>query len=279
MEFPTKLYPSPPVLADFRRTSGQVRSLTQAPGTSGTTHPDSLSYQIMDATDYSQYTAAHQTWLLEIRSIQDEEHTRALRRRFLDKYKEDLTPLVPEGFTYTKKVKFEDYTSVLDDSPLVGVVNLERKTEHVPVLSKKPYADEKRKMKKQLADARTWSKVQSIEARHKTIAKDTSAVIEKRIAQVKEVTDLKPLRKAELAAAKSAAARATHIKKSSPDLVTEVKPDDGWKIVTRKKGDTQQCLGSFTSEGKTTQLMADPSLVSGRSFAAAIRQPTSTGGR
>jgi len=279
MEYPTKLYPSPPVLADFKRTSGQIRNAAASSNTSGVSNPNSFSYQVMDAQDYGVYVAAHQNWLSEIRSIQDEEHERALRRRFLSKYKEELTPLVPPGFTYSRKVKFEEYTSALDGSPLVGIVNLERKTEHVIELSGKPHADEKRANKKLVAAARTKAKAESLKARAAVIAKDTSAVVERRITQVKEITDLKPLRKAELAAAKSAAARATHIKKSSPDVVTEVKPDDGWKVVTRRKGDKQQCLGSFTSEGKTSQLMGDPSLISGRSFAAAIRQPTSTGGR
>jgi len=110
-------------------------------------------------------------------------------------------------------------------------------------------------------------------------------VLTERLAAVHTLTAARPLHKAELIAAKDAAARVKQIKFGSTDLVANVAPDDGWKVVTRRKGDFRPQIstvavdmpvpgGTFSRQYAFVQ--QDPSAPRNSAPLSAVRQPTTT---
>jgi len=188
-------------------------------------------YQKMTATTYTLYLNAHTAWRGQVAAIRLLEHQHALTKRQLSKCTEKVV-----GFVHSAGVtKPFPPRQVFKDGSQTVVVDSAVKVVHSPTLSMKPHAGEKRKAKKALADAKRKAQSEMLSARSVLVPKTLKTQVE----VVTKVADLKarePLFKQELVAAKSAASRAKAIHQGAPDLVANVNPEAGWKIVTRKKG-------------------------------------------
>jgi len=209
----------------------------------------STSYEKMTEVQYRSYLNAHNAWYRTcfspksvqlipggptLDSIQVSEHKRALTRRFLEDFRE--VPSDPGTINEaTVNIQIPGYTTGNPTTTAHVKFAPERKMAHAPVVSTQPHQAEKRSEKKKLRDSRVKRQVEVIKARTAVVETDTAPVVQGRMLEVKAITDLAPLHKKELAAAKSAAARAKQIKFGSTDLATNIDPGS-WKVVTRKKG-------------------------------------------
>jgi len=246
----------------------------------------------MNYRQYDEYTQAHQLWVSEIHRLDDRLHEVALRRRFTEKYTEKL--VVQE---------FQDGQSIADFGRKINVPGVHedadetkpllyfmteptRKTVHDPSESMHPHRAEVRVNKRKARDARNKAKANAWQAKADVInERSTVPIITERLLAVENLTSKAPLHKAELAVATSAAKRSAAIKASSPDLIPEVQVDDGWKLVTRKKGSKDIILATSTKMGVNgaqihhAVVRGDPALVNGpgRILAATARAPTTTG--
>jgi len=236
------------------------------------------SFQKLNEAGYAAYLAAHTKWLNALDSVDQLSHEHALRKRALEKYRE-VAMVVEQPLALPYANRREEI--IVPHYPDLKVrVRSELKADHPPVLSNQPHQAEKRANRKKARDARVKVQANVAEAKAELLLEKTVPLIKAQRKAVEEVTAFSRLHKAEEAAAKSAVVRATAIKKSSPDLVPEVKPDDGWKLVTRKKGALIQSQ-SLELRGKGTNaeqvlVHVDPGMRQSLAIAA-IRAPTSTG--
>jgi len=243
----------------------------------------------MRSSQYKEYLEAHKMFLANVQFVDEKLHNDGLRRRALESLRQ-----VPGRF-FTEIDDEEPRSSEVPPPQLVTIPSndpgevtwvefvSEKKTPHVPQVSTKPHRAEKRDLKKKLRDAKVAKTNEALKARTELAAEVKAPEIKTALAKVQEVKDLAPLHKAELTAAKSAAARAKQIRFGSSDFTTNVEVD-GWKVVTRKKGDywpqfarVDEQLASPGAAGHTAVRM-DPSIGSLGSLAlSTLRKPTQVG--
>jgi hypothetical protein len=292
MEKPTDLYPFPPKPEWFMLHATNMQhtstNLTTSAGVDNELeipeHPDS-SFTKMTAVQYQDYLVAHKDWVDSVASLKARYHNDAVVRRSLERFVQVVSYYEP--IDHSGSASGSPPPVTVQTAGLLATVRSDLKVPHVHPVSQKPHQAEKRANKKAASDARTKVKANAYKAQAEILAAKTVPVIKAQRLAVQTLAELRPLHKAEEVAAKSAATRAALIAKSSPDLVPEVKPDDGWKLVTRKKGDVSKILATTTKMGAAgTQLhhanvQGDPALIrgAGRLLAATTRAPVSTGGR
>jgi hypothetical protein len=292
MEKPTDLYPIPPKPEWFMLHATNMQhtstNLTTSAGVDNELeipeHPDS-SFNKMTAVQYQDYLVAHKDWANSVALLKLQYHNDAVVRRSLEKFKQVVAYYEP--LDHSASASVTPPPVIVKTAGMQATLRSHLKEFHVPKLSSKPHQAEKRVNKKAANDMRTKVKANAYKAQAEILAEKTVPVIKAQRLAVQTLAELRPLHKAEEVAAKSAATRASLIAKSSPDLVPEVKPDDGWKLVTRKKGDVSKILATTTKMGAAgTQLhhanvQGDPALIrgAGRLLAATTRAPVSTGGR
>jgi hypothetical protein len=251
------------------------------------THFTKMSY-----VKYNEYIQAHKTWVDEVHVMDLRLHEDALRRRFTEKFTEKL---VEQDYgdaatiaDYGRKISVPGvyYNAEPSNVPLYFMTEPTRKTVHEPTESMHPHRAEVRVNKRKARDARNKAKANAWQAKADVITEcSTVPKITERLLAVEKLTSKAPLHKAELAAATSAAKRSAAIKASSPDLIPEVQVDDGWKLVTRKKGSKDIILATSTKMGVDNRqihhavVRGDPALINGpgRILAATTRTPTTTG--
>jgi len=279
MSRPTNLYPERPKLEHFLASPTGLKAFTDGPAPTNTNAAIvnvASSFQKLNEAGYAAYLAAHTTWLNALDSVDQLSHEHALRRRVLEGYRE-----VAYFEDDSSSARLRDPIQVPHYPGLKIAVSTQKKVEHAPVLSTQPHQAEKRANRKKARDARVKLQANVAEAKAELLLEKTVPLIKAQRKAVEEVTAFSRLHKAEEAAAKSAVVRATAIKKSSPDLVPEVKPDEGWKLVTRKKGANLIQSQSVELRGKGTNaekvlVHVDPGVRQTLALAA-IRAPTSTG--
>jgi len=279
MSRPTNLYPERPKLEHFLASPTGLKAFTDGPAPTNTNAAIvnvASSFQKLNEAGYAAYLAAHTTWLNALDSVDQLSHEHALRRRVLEGYRE-----VAYFEDDSSSARLRDPIQVPHYPGLKIAVSTQKKVEHAPVLSTQPHQAEKRANRKKARDARVKLQANVAEAKAELLLEKTVPLIKAQRKAVEEVTAFSRLHKAEEAAAKSAVVRATAIKKSSPDLVPEVKPDDGWKLVTRKKGANLIQSQSVELRGKGTNseqvlVHVDPGVRQTLALAA-VRAPTSTG--
>jgi len=279
MSRPTNIYPERPKLEHFLASPTGLKAFTDGPAptnNNGAMVNVASSFQKLNEAGYAAYLAAHTTWLNALDSVDQLSHEHALRRRMLDGYRE-----VMFFEDDSSKARLRDPIQVPHYPGLKINVSTQKKVEHTPVLSTQPHQAEKRANRKKARDARVKVQANVAEAKAELLLEKTVPLIKAQRKAVEEVTAFSRLHKAEETAAKSAVVRATAIKKSSPDLVPEVKPDEGWKLVTRKKGTNLVQSQALELRGKGTNAESvlvhiDPGVRQTLALAA-IRAPTSTG--
>jgi hypothetical protein len=281
MERPTKFYPSAPKIEHFLMKPTNLKALTEsASGTDNAGHSSRTEYAPLDAKQYADYLAAHRSWLSEIEATDSRLHAQSLRKRALKGWREVAEVGIGNPVeTLREAIHIPGYQADV-------FVHLDKKVDHVPILSNQPHRAEKRANRKKVRDATTKAAADALAAKAEVIVATTAIpVVRKRLTELAELSAARPLHKAELIAAKDAAARVKQIKFGSTDLVANVAPDDGWKIVTRKKGefrpqistvavDTPLPGGTFARQFAFVQ--QDPSAPRNSAPLSAVRQPTTT---
>jgi len=234
MQRPTNFYPEAPKLASFQFQASHLRSLDAG---SGNAALPAVAFQPLTSAQYADYLLAFTTWKQACDTMDVTLHNQAVKKRVLEGYREVATLDDVTNFGHTLEVG--DYVDMSSDDPeehpLMATITMEKKTAHPPVLSTHPHRGEKRDKKRKLRDARVLASVHAIQAKTELVQEKTVGAIKTQLKAVEEVKALAPLRKAEVSAAKSAETRAASLMKSSPQFITEVKPDDGWKVVLHKK--------------------------------------------
>jgi len=277
MSRPTNIYPERPKLEHFLASPTGLKAFTGAAPSSpgGAMAAVASSFQKLNEAGYAAYLGAHTKWLNALDSVDQLSHEHALRRRMLEGYRE-----VASFEDDSSKARLREPIQVPHYPGLKINVSTQKKVDHAPVLSNQPHQAEKRANRKKARDARVKVQANVAEAKAELLLEKTVPVIKAQRKAVEEVTAFSRLHKAEEAAAKSAVVRAAAIKKSSPDLVPEVKPDDGWKLVTRKKGAMIQSqaleLRGKGTNAESVLVHVDPGVRQPLALAA-IRAPTSTG--
>jgi len=257
MNRPSAIYPTPPKPEWFMDHVSGLRdvSLSNVSGQAGIPSLPSVKFTKMKESQYKDYLASHQRWLDAIRALDREEHDAAIARRTLESYREVGTIIDAHGRNATPErlVPLRTYDQV--GTPIGELkIQLEKKVVHPPTLSTQPHRSEKRDKKKKLRDAKVKRSVNVLEAKTELLTERTVPIIKTELQTVEAVKKLAPLHKVEVKAAKSAETRAASLMKSSPQFVTEVKPDDGWKVVMHKKdrGPVQILRDEITVPNTTT---------------------------
>jgi len=250
---------------------------------SGPKVPDS-SFQKMDQAAFQLYLNAHVEWVKTVHSLDQTLHDVAVKKRFLEKYTEDLRMEIHTALPPCRDIVVDGYhQSEMNPAPLTLQVELKRKEKHDPVLSTKPHEGEKRDKKKKLRDARAKAQAEVLQARIDLVSETKAADVKQRLSDLKKVRDQAPLHKLEEKAATSAAKRAKTIQFGSPDLVANVDASS-WKVVTRKLGGNNVSVATTvdshsSGEVKSRTVNVDPAIRSlNRVVANATRLPTQTGG-
>jgi len=282
-----QIWPVAPRPEWFFAQATNLTKVDQPPGMPNDTPPEG-SFQKLTKEAYIDYISCHNLWLTQIHLQESSEHDFALLKRLRSKEREVVTWSDEAGDEYSTPRRVLRTHPAQDGNPKLSLqVVAEAKMPFEPKLSTGPHQDEKRANRKMVRDARVKVKANAAEAQAEILALKTVPVIKEQRLAIEKLAELRPLHKAEENAAKSAALRASLIKKSSPDLVPQVVPDEGWKLVTRKKGDISKILASTTKMGAAgTQLhhaevTGDPALIrgAGKLLAATTRMPSSTSGR
>jgi len=283
MDRPTKIYPLPPKPEWFQRHTTNISSV--AKGVTIGVDDISSAYTKMRDEEYLSYITAHKTWLATIREIDIAEHDAAVARRALDHFKEVPVNTNARGQEIsapaTRVVYANAYAPKDATQPIVAKIECERKIVHPPTLSQKPHKAEKRQAKIKLVNAKTKTAAVLIE--HKaTVEEEVREDRKKVITSVEKLKVEAPLHSQELRTAKSANLRVQQIKLGSPDVVGNVVPEDGWKVVTRKKGSFLPLVAEITTHSdneptKTVQVQKDPVASYKSVLEQAVRQPHTTG--
>jgi len=249
---------------------------------SGPKVPDS-SFQKMDQAAFQLYLNAHVEWVKTVHSLDQTLHDIAVKKRFLEKYTEDLRMEINTAIPPCRTIPVDGYQQTeLNPAPLTLQVELKRKEKHNPVLSTKPHEGEKRDKKKKLRDARAKAQSEVLQARIDLVSETKAADVKQHLSALKKVRELAPLHKLEEKAATSAAKRAKAIQFGSPDLVANVDAE-GWKVVTRKVGNNNVDVATVRDSDKSGVtksriVTVDPAIRSiNRIVANATRLPTQTG--
>jgi len=238
MNRPSAIYPTPPKPEWFMDHVSGLRdvSLSNVSGQAGVPSLPPVKFTKMKGSQYKDYLAAHQEWLAAIRALDREEHDASIARRTLESYREVGTIVDAHGLERVPErlVPLRTYDQI--GAPVGELkIRLEKKVAHPPVLSTQPHRSEKRNKKKLLRDAKVKASVNVLQAKTELVTERSVPLIKEELKNVAEVKRLAPLHKVEVKAAKSAETRAASLMKSSPQFITEVKPDDGWKVVLHKK--------------------------------------------
>jgi hypothetical protein len=279
MQRPTHFYPSAPKLEHFLLKPTNLKALTEsATGTDNAGHSSRTEFAPLDANQYSNYISSHNYWLSQIEAVDNLLHAQALRRRALKGFRE----AIHVDLSNPQDDLARDPISVPGYSADINVI-LQKKVAHPPELSTKPHRAEKRANRKKVRDAAVKAAAEALKAKAEVIAETkTAPLIKDRLVAINKLSDARPLHKAELSAAKNAAARAKQIRFGSTDLVVNVAPDDGWKLVTRRKGEFRPDLAqAWTIDQATGQLFKagvqrDPAVPQSVVPLVAIRKPTAT---
>jgi hypothetical protein len=271
-----KIYPSPPVLSDFVIHSSGLHNFS-ASGDAASPATVATHYVKSTSETYAEYLNAYNAWYLQIQVIETSEHEKALARRALESYREVISfgDALPQS---GKDIPIPGYThGEDDDESLTARVVLEKKTPHEPVVSTKPHRAEKRANKKKLRDSKVKLAAGKLQAKDELIKEVTVSDLKAGMKKVQELKDLRPLHKEELKAAKSAVERAKQIRFGSSDVTTNIVPEEGWKVTTRKKGDYWPQFARVDHPADHTAVRMDPSIGSlGPLALATLRKPTST---
>jgi len=292
MQRPTAFYPSPPKLEHFVKSRNHVTSVSLHGGnggSSGSSNPGIPSPPVFDNTlspgmdqkSYAQYLLAHRAWIDSIHDVDDILHVDALKRRALENKKEVLSVPDLDSLSIVRDIPIRGYQDPFGRQYKIRSTMLPKK-EVTPTLSVKPHAAEKRAQKKSLSDAKTKAQVEVLKGRTMLVSETKAASVKEKLSEVKKINDLKPLWRAEEHAAKSAAVRSKSIRFGSIDITTNIVPDDGWKVVTRKKGTmTKQSqvteTANVTTGIKTVESFVDAALPNRVPLASSVRLPTAVG--
>jgi len=292
MQRPTAFYPSPPKIEHFVKSRNHVTSLSLHGGnggSSGANNPGIPAPPVfnnalspgMDEKGYQSYLVAHKSWIDMIHEVDDILHVDALRRRALESKKEVMSVPDLDSLSVIREIPIRGYQNPFGRQYKIRSTMLP-KTETTPTLSTKPHAAEKRDAKKQLRNASVKAQVEVLKGRTALAAETNAASVKEKLSEVKKISDLKPLWRAEESAARSAAARSKSIRFGSIDLATNIVPDDGWKVVTRKKGTMAKQsqvteTANATTGIKTVESFVDAALPTRVSLASSVRLPTAVG--
>jgi len=210
--------------------------------------PPATHFAKMDVNAFHLYLLAHDAWLARVRHIQHVEHLRSEERKWL---REKIVGMKTEdrnGDEHPKGPLWQHLDGSWQDIPApAGLDQLqsisggqvrfeyEQKEPHDPILSLHPHQAEKRANKKLVRDARTKAKANAYAAKAQVINESSTVAAKKsQLEAIEKVVSKAPLHRVELAAAKSAAARAKQIKFGSDNLEVDVDATS-WNVVTRKK--------------------------------------------
>jgi len=265
----------------FEKPSGlQHLNLTGAGKDAATTPAaPAMSFKQMTKDGYLEYLAAHDLWHGQVRKTESWEHDAALKRRTLEKYREVPEKFVTydgEGTIHETDVPPRRYVSVSEGVDVQ--IATERKIAHDPKLSDHPHQREKRDKKKKLRDARAKAQAEVLQARIDLVTETKSSEVHQRMKAVKDIKQLAPLHNAEKVALKSAADRSKLFRFGDTDHATNIELD-GFKVVTRKKGDFRPEVALMTRGPQgVTNLLLDPSIGGlSRLVSTSTRAPTSVG--
>jgi hypothetical protein len=261
-------------------------NVVSSPTRDGADEAITTHYLKMKKAQYNEYLAAHEDWVEQVHTVDTRLHDEALRRRFTSKMKEKLVLQdFDEGVSlanYGRKIELNGVYRDADSAKeqLYIMTEPEKKTEHPPTLSTAPHQAAKRANKKKVRNSRNMAKANFYEAKAEVI-QDTTGIpdTKDRLLKVTQLQLGKPLHKAELSAARDAAARSRVIQFGSADLVANIEPEQGWKVVTRKKGATRVCVEEITRTGPNNQAIDRVTTfrdtAAGKfSALAAVRNPT-----
>jgi len=274
-EYNPNIYLTAPKVEWFFRHTAQI---------GGGNSISNQAYQKMDASTYKEYIESHKLWLAEMAVIKQTAHDQALVRRYMEDFKEVVMPTPPSmgsgSSTDPKNLSMASKTRKLPvrgDLALKSVMTV--REAKAPTVSTKPERVELAAQKKELKKTTAQIKAEVIKAK---IAQKSEIIAEKtKIAtEVSKLSGQRRLWKLEEQSAKSAGVRAGAINKVSGDNVVSVQADDGWKVVSRKKGTNMVQTSKVTDHtDASTKLRridtyADPSVanafIPGMS---ALRQP------
>jgi hypothetical protein len=260
------------------KTSAGLQSISMSVGngggnTSPTMEPPAVAFTKMTSDSYKDYLLAHNFWVRDCIEQEALEHDRAVRRRFLERFKE--TAHVAGGDKDTTP-GHRDLPEVLQAGfPNTIQVTVERKQPHEPKISTKPHHAEKRANKRQLAAAREKAAALMVKGQQAVIEKVQQVKLDNLLA-VAELEAKLPLQKAEDTVAKQAVERAKMYNRGDFDEVANVDVDH-WKLVTRKKGSFTPVLSivdEVKKEGrKQVSVHHDPSTPSNLVLRQAFRNP------
>lgn len=231
-----------------------------------------VCFQKLTAQGWADYMAAHAMWVDDCKRKKVQAHTAAVAKRAWAKVKEvpvlDL-PLVTAGVRKTA----DPYVSI----------KIVPKTKTEPIVSKKEGKVELRSARKELIERKQKAKAQKLDYAGRRLA-DNVLEDHRARTQASKLNAWKPVARAEVSAAKLAAQRAKVLGGPRSDHVADVVPaDDGWKVVTRKKGDKMvqvSCI-SQNIDGKeitTHRSFVDPSVAAkAQPLVSSVRKPTASG--
>jgi hypothetical protein len=233
----------------------------------------------MSAEQYTQYVTAHNHWVENVHRLDNTLHEKALVRRFLENKTESLR-YQTEGNPIKNLDLGSRYTLPGGKSAYI-TATIQAKKEHAPLVSTKPHQAEKRAEKVLLRNERTAAKVKVVKARIEVAKSTLVEEVKHRLQATRQIRAALPLWKLEEQAAKSAAKRVKAIHLASSTQTADVSPDDGWKIVTRKKGKELVPNSEVRHYGADSKLLSshlfsqDPQGAKTASIIQAVRKPTS----
>jgi len=240
----------------------------------------------LTTNQYDMYLACHSKWRKVVRDVKVEYHNDALLRRAYEQVHEkvDATNLLGErkvtiqaavlGVQQPSRQEQDKYGKwqivpgdMIGGKPEVAyTVTTSKKGASTPTLSTKPEKVSKREARKAYNAAKINAAAATLQHKSAEVAAsvDTKAAIR---VETQGLTMRTNLWKAEERAAASAAKRAKSIVFGSSDLATNVSPEDGWKVVTRKKGSglvTSSKIQFISETGQSSSTMSfDPAMKNG----------------
>jgi len=293
MERPTQWYALPPKPEWFMEHSSQLSNVALHKEVDvvvgGKKNLLNTHFTKMTSEQYDAYLSAHKKWQAEAIETDQKLHMVSLQKRAYESFKEPVSVLsvdtVPEPRMILRNPFADRQTPAIGNRNPMSYNDFElttlpeKKERHEPILSTKPHRAEKRQAKKELVNAKVKTAAVLLEHRTKVeteVREDRKQVIsdvEKQKAQA-------PLHRQTLKTAKALASEVLQIKKSSPDYVGNAISDEGWKVVTRKKGSYIPVTGEINvtnADGttKTVSVSKDPTASYKSVLQQAVREPIS----
>lgn len=273
MEYPTKLYPKPPQPEWFFKSASNLESVTTGQGAAFPQHVAS-EVKKMDLASYSEYLDAHNKWQVQVLSTETLEHERALKRRFLEKFREvpAMANQLPDEPPPPRVM-----TGLLAIGRHPMEVITQRKESHPPTLSTKEGKKEKRLARRMLNVEKTRVSSGLLQAKRDALV-DTLPSKREVVRSSETIRTQMPLQVVDLAAQIQVAKSATLLSKVTPDHVQNVEKHSGaWTVVSRKKGEFTPSLSRVEertdARGKTVNVYKDPSVPSSMVPKQAVRMP------